>query len=81
MKLWDAETQKLVTPFEFGKDIEHQQLGCLWAGDYCLSVALSGNINYLDVNSGSVNRVIKVSIACLLVIKVSIGYHSSYYYC
>jgi len=59
VKLWDAETQQLVSTFTFGKEVEHQQLGGLWAGDYLLSVAMSGNINYLDPNSSTITRTLK----------------------
>ena len=34
-----------------GSAIEDMQVGCLWQGEYILSVSLSGNINYLDVNN------------------------------
>jgi len=59
VKVWDVETQALVVKFEMGKDLEHQQLGCLWAGDYMLSLALSGEINYLDKGTGEVVNTIK----------------------
>jgi WD40 repeat protein len=36
-----------------GDTIEDQQLGCLWSGDYLISVSLSGYINYLDPRSPS----------------------------
>ena len=31
-----------------GNAVEDQQLGCLWSGEYLISVSLSGFINYLD---------------------------------
>eukprot|EP00057_Strongylocentrotus_purpuratus_P007409 XP_011661883.1 PREDICTED: WD repeat-containing protein 1 [Strongylocentrotus purpuratus] len=52
-KIWDVETGQAVTEFTFGTDLEHQQLGCLWQGDFLLSLSLSGNINYLDPNDPS----------------------------
>ena len=52
-KMWDVETRKVVTTFNMGNQIEDQQLGCLWSGDYMLSVSLSGYINYLDPASPS----------------------------
>lgn len=59
-KIWDIATNSCSTEFTFGNEIEHQQLGCLWQGEYILSVALSGNINYLDAkNSSSPTRIIK----------------------
>ena len=52
-KLWDVETRKAITTFEMGQSVEDQQLGCLWSGDFLLSVSLSGYINYLDPSSPS----------------------------
>jgi len=52
-KLWDVETRKAITTFEMGNTVDDQQLGCLWSGDFMLSVSLSGYINYLDPNSPS----------------------------
>ena len=36
-----------------GNTVDDQQLGCLWSGDFMLSVSLSGYINYLDPSSPS----------------------------
>jgi len=36
-----------------GKETDDQQLGCLWQGDYLLSVGLNGHITYLDKNNAS----------------------------
>ena len=48
-----------------GNELEDQQLGCLWQGDYMLSVSLSGHINYLDKNNPTTPlRVVKVSDRC-----------------
>ena len=47
-KIWDVETKKATTTFNMGNAVEDQQLGCLWSGDFLLSVSLSGYINYLD---------------------------------
>ena len=52
-KLWDVETRKAITTFEMGNTVDDQQLGCLWSGDFMLSVSLSGYINYLDPSSPS----------------------------
>lgn len=52
-KIWDAETGKCIQTFTFGKDTEDQQLGCLWQGEYLLTVDLAGRIHYLDVNNPS----------------------------
>lgn len=58
-KLWDVETHKPVTTFLMGDEVEDQQLGCLWSGEYMISVSLSGYINYLDPRSPHPVRVIK----------------------
>ena len=52
-KIWDVETKKATTTFAMGNAVEDQQLGCLWSGDFLLSVSLSGFINYLDPRSPS----------------------------
>ena len=52
-KIWDAETKIATTTFVMGNAVEDQQLGCLWSGDYLISVSLSGFINYLDPRSPS----------------------------
>ncbi|XP_070539814.1 WD repeat-containing protein 1-like [Ptychodera flava] len=50
-KIWDVEQNQIVTEFVLGSEVCDQQVGCLWQGDYLLSVSLSGNINYLDKNN------------------------------
>jgi len=50
-KIWDAETRKVLKTFVFEDVLEHQMLGTLWQGDTIISIALSGEIFYLDVNS------------------------------
>lgn len=52
-KIWDAQTGDCVKTFNFSDNpqVEHQMLGCLWQGDEMISVALSGDIYYLDPNS------------------------------
>lgn len=52
-KIWDAETGKCVTTFQFEKTTDNQQLGCLWQGNYLLSVNLAGEITYLDESNPS----------------------------
>ncbi|XP_006815647.1 WD repeat-containing protein 1-B-like [Saccoglossus kowalevskii] len=59
-KIWDIEKHQVVTEFIMGTTINDQQVGCLWQGDYLLSVSLSGYINYLDKNNPSTPlRIIK----------------------
>ena len=51
-----------------GKDVSDMQVGCLWQGDYILSVSLSGHINYLDQNSDAPPyRIIKVIVVSLFI--------------
>ena len=52
-KIWDVEAKKATTTFTIGTTVEDQQLGCLWSGDYMISVSLSGYINYLDPRTPS----------------------------
>jgi hypothetical protein len=53
--------------FKFGSAIEDMQVGCLWQGEYLLSVSLSGYINYLDrENPDTPKRVIMVCIILIL---------------
>lgn len=52
-KIWDVETKKSTTTFSMGNNVEDQQVGCLWSGNFLLSVSLSGFINYLDPRSPS----------------------------
>ena len=47
--------------FTFGSDVLHQQLACLWMGDYLLTIELSGYINYLDRdNPSKPKKILKV---------------------
>ena len=50
-----------VRTYEFPDAVENQQIGNLWAGEFLVSLSLSGDINYLDPNSNSISRVVKVS--------------------
>jgi len=50
-KIWDIGTQQVVTTFKFENHVDYQQLGCLWQGNYLLSVNLAGHISYLDENN------------------------------
>ena len=42
--------------FKFGDTIDDQQVGCLWQGKHLLSIALSGQIHYLNFNNSSVEQ-------------------------
>ncbi|CAG4985593.1 unnamed protein product [Colias eurytheme] len=39
------------TLFPMGSAVENQQVSCLWQGKHLLSVSLSGDINYLDIDN------------------------------
>ena len=36
-KIWDVETKKSTTTFSMGNNVEDQQVGCLWSGNFLLS--------------------------------------------
>jgi WD40 repeat protein len=50
VRLWDIETSKSLCSFEMGSkgDILSQQMGCLWQGDYIVSLSLSGALHLFD---------------------------------
>ncbi|KAJ2958502.1 hypothetical protein NQZ79_g5910 [Umbelopsis isabellina] len=60
-KIWDVEAKSVINTFEFGSgsSFDEQQVGNLWSGSNLLSVALSGEIRYLDKNSGKASRTIQ----------------------
>ncbi|XP_045607289.1 actin-interacting protein 1 isoform X2 [Procambarus clarkii] len=59
-RLWDVETGDVVAEFTMGTELEDQQMSCIWAGNYLISVSLSGFINYLDpANPTKPKRIIK----------------------
>jgi len=60
-KIWDISggNGKIVTNFDMGSDeIADQQLGCLWQGEFLISVNLAGHLSYLDPRSGKVEKVV-----------------------
>lgn len=59
VKLWDCETQACISTLEVGQDLNDQQLGCIWAGAFALSVSYSGDINYIDLNSNAITKVLR----------------------
>lgn len=48
VRLWDMQSGKASSTFSFGDSLEHQQVGCLWQGDYMISISLAGDVSYLD---------------------------------
>lgn len=60
VKVWDVATGTATTTFTLGTAVDDQQVGCLWQGNYLLSLSLSGDINYLDKSNPSAPaRVVK----------------------
>eukprot|EP00823_Brevimastigomonas_motovehiculus_P008484 TRINITY_DN7793_c0_g1_i1.p1 TRINITY_DN7793_c0_g1~~TRINITY_DN7793_c0_g1_i1.p1 ORF type:complete len:632 (-),score=148.85 TRINITY_DN7793_c0_g1_i1:171-2066(-) len=59
-KVWDIEKAEVVKTFKFAEKpaVWDQQMGCLWHGEYMISVSLSGAINYLSINSETPTRVV-----------------------
>ncbi|KAI9288350.1 WD40-repeat-containing domain protein [Umbelopsis sp. AD052] len=57
-KIWDIEAKSVVNTFDFASGSSHdeQQVGNLWSEGNLLSVALSGEIRYLDKNTGGISR-------------------------
>ena len=54
-KIWDVESRSVVNTFTFGDNptAEQMQVGVVWAGKHIVSLALSGDLSYLDVNDPS----------------------------
>uniref|UniRef100_W8AUX5 Actin-interacting protein 1 n=3 Tax=Ceratitis capitata TaxID=7213 RepID=W8AUX5_CERCA len=48
-RLWNVETRELINEFVMGTTVDDQQVSCLWQGEHLLTVSLSGNISYLNV--------------------------------
>ena len=42
-KIWDVETKKSTTTFNMGTNVEDQQVGCLWSGNFILSGMKTGS--------------------------------------
>ncbi|KAJ1718239.1 WD40 repeat-like protein, partial [Coemansia biformis] len=60
-KFWDIAADALVATVAIGAGSaapEHQQVGNLWAGDHIVSLSLSGNLNYLRMDSAAPVRVV-----------------------
>ncbi|KAJ2784896.1 WD40 repeat-like protein [Coemansia javaensis] len=60
-KFWDVAGDALVATVVVGgggAEPEHQQVGNLWAGDYIVSLSLSGAVNYLRMDSAAPVRVV-----------------------
>lgn len=53
--LWDVESKSVVTKFTFADkpQVKDMQVAVAWCKDHLISLSLSGDINYLDVNNPS----------------------------
>jgi len=58
-KIWDASTQQAVQTVEFGKEVDDQQVGCLWQGNFIVGLSLGGDLNYLDKGSAKPVKSVK----------------------
>ncbi|KAK0058366.1 actin-interacting protein 1 [Biomphalaria pfeifferi] len=52
-KIWNLDSNSVETEFILGNQVTDMQVGCLWQGDFILTVSLSGYINYLEPASPS----------------------------
>eukprot|EP01090_Pellita_catalonica_P003495 TRINITY_DN13168_c0_g1_i1.p1 TRINITY_DN13168_c0_g1~~TRINITY_DN13168_c0_g1_i1.p1 ORF type:complete len:658 (-),score=131.48 TRINITY_DN13168_c0_g1_i1:88-2061(-) len=57
-KIWDVNSGKVVTSFAFGNTVDDQQLGCVWQGEFLVSLSLGGQLKYLDPRSGKITQVV-----------------------
>ncbi|RCH82918.1 WD40 repeat-like protein [Rhizopus azygosporus] len=58
-KIWDVSAKKVVNTFTINSasdPVNNQQVGNLWKGDYLITTSLSGELHYLDKNSGNISR-------------------------
>lgn len=49
-KIWNVAEKTCMRTYKFGDQVDEQQVGCLWQNEHILTVALSGNISYLNFN-------------------------------
>ncbi|CAH4027423.1 unnamed protein product [Pieris brassicae] len=49
--IWDVDTMQRAVLFPMGTAVENQQVSCLWQGKHLLTVSLSGDISYLDIEN------------------------------
>jgi WD40 repeat protein len=48
-KIWDVETKKSTTTFSMGNNVEDQQVGCLWSGNFLLSGRFHVHLTQVNV--------------------------------
>lgn len=76
VKLYDVGANKMVTSFDCmtsGEKVNNFQVGCTYAGDNLVSMALSGNILYLDKGSGKITNIVEAHTSPI----VSVAYDQS----
>jgi len=70
-KLWDLDSGTVQTTFTFGKNVNDQQLACMWLKDYICTLSLSGQINYLDLdNPDQPRRIVQGHMAGVVAVAV-----------
>lgn len=77
-KIWDISSGNCVQTFNFGEDVEDQQISCLWQGEFLISVNLAGWLSYLDPRSGKVTQVIQGHQKSVQSLAYHAGSHSIY---
>ncbi|GAA5985879.1 hypothetical protein JCM5350_006846 [Sporobolomyces pararoseus] len=54
VKLWDVQEKKVIMKWNFeGDDLQQQQVGNTFVGDYLVSLSFSGDLNVLDPKSST----------------------------
>ncbi|ORY37693.1 WD40 repeat-like protein [Rhizoclosmatium globosum] len=59
VKLWNVVAKTLDQTFVVGSDVESQQVGCLWQGDFIISLSLNGDINYFQKGTAAPVKIVK----------------------
>lgn len=57
-KIWNVDAGNVVHTVAFGNDVNDMQMGALWHKEWCLTVSLSGQINYINTDNGTVSQVV-----------------------
>ncbi|KAJ1846360.1 WD40 repeat-like protein, partial [Coemansia sp. RSA 2708] len=57
-RFWDVQQDCAAGVVRLGAGPEHQQVGCVWAGEHIVSLSLSGALNYLQMGSDAPVRVV-----------------------
>lgn len=57
VKIWDVSARKLERTIVMGSKIEDQQLGIVWTKSALITVSVSGFLNFLNPDDGSVEKI------------------------